>query len=329
MTTAHSETLGTPALPPCSQNPPPVPASHPPLATGPDRSQRVTRQTRLKAGSLPTRPKKKISRNRTSVASPQTATSSANTPTGVRTAGTPTDETLSVATPIVETPLIIAPQMDTLQPQVDTSTANPSRSVEPDEIGTPNRSSDAATSVPGDCDSDSDGRSYTSTLPEVFEVGMDDSGPQATGPWVAIDHLTGEMIIDDDGPTEAAPTNAQTGIEIGILPRLGVHILTEAEPPTLLFEDEDVRPEWLITAVKEFLRYTPYYGCLGKVVDLFLTQEERLGYPNLVINLHFSSKYSFTNTTPSPCVELFPPPIGPPKWGSSRSGPENILAATM
>jgi len=146
---------------------------------------------------------------------------------------------------------------------------------------------------------------------------------------MAIDHLTGEIIVDGNNPAEAIPANTQTEIEIGILPRLGIHILTETKPPTLLFEDEEVRPEWLISAVNKFLRYAPYYGCLGKVVDLFLAQEARLGYPNLVINLYFLLKYSNTNTTLSPCVEPFPPAIGPLRWGSSRSGPEDILMVTM
>ena len=47
-------------------------------------------------------------------------------------------------------------------------------------------------------DDASDSLSYTSTLPDVFEVGSDDSAPPATGPWMAIDHLTGEMIVDEE-----------------------------------------------------------------------------------------------------------------------------------
>lgn len=313
-----SKTSSTPAVPSYSQDPPAVAASRPPLVTGPDRSHRVTRQARLKAGRLPSRSGKQVLVNDASVIPPQATTASVDTPTtAIR----------SVGTPVVGIPLIAAPQIDASQPQANAPATNPSGPVEPNAISTPNHPSDTTTSVPDDCASD--GGSYTSTLLDVFDVEMDDSGPQATGPWIAIDHLTGKMIVDDDDPAGVVPANTQTEIEVGILPRLGVHILTETKPPTLLFEDEDVRPEWLITAVKEFLRYTPYYGCLGKVIDLFLTQEERLGYPNLVIHLRFSSKYSFTNTMPSPCVELFPPPIGPPKWGSSRSGPENILAATM
>ena len=108
-----------------------------------------------------------------------------------------------------------------------------------------------ATSIPNDSASDSG--SHTSTLPEIFNVGMDNSGAPATSPWIAINHLTGEMIIDDDEPTGATPANAQAALETRILPQLGIHILTKTELPTLLFEDEEVHPEWLISAVKEFL----------------------------------------------------------------------------
>ena len=218
----------------------------------------------------------------------------------------------------------MTPETDASQPQVDVSAVNPSGPVELNTTNTSDRPLDT-TSIPDDCASN--GGSYTSTLPDVFDVGMDDTGPQVTGPWIAIDHLTGEMIVDNDDTTGA--TNTQTGTEIGILQRSSVQILTETEPPMLLFEDEDVCPEWLISAVNEFLQYTPYYGCLSKAIDLFLTQEARLGYPNLVINLHFFSKYLYANTIQSLCAEPFPPPIGLPRLESSRSGLKSILAATV
>jgi hypothetical protein len=154
-----------------------------------------------------------------------------------------------------------------------------------------------ATQVPNDPDDGaSDNMSHTSTLPEIFDVGMDDSAPPATGPWMIIDHFTGEVIIDDNQSTHPQPVSpvlttltvptgpSLAGVEVAITPRLGTAYLTET-PPTLLSEDEDVRPQWLITAVNAFLRFVPYVGGLGKVVDLYLTQEARLGYPELVCEL--------------------------------------------
>ena len=46
----------------------------------------------------------------------------------------------------------------------------------------------------------SDGLSYTSTLPDVFDVGMGDLAQPATGSWMVIDHFTGEIIVDEDVP---------------------------------------------------------------------------------------------------------------------------------
>ena len=113
-----------------------------------------------------------------------------------------------------------------------------------------------------------------------------------------IDHFTGEMICDDDQPIPPAPTVPTTpatpatralpaGVEIAIIPRLGTTYLVET-PPTLLSEDEDVRPLWLITAVNSFLRFVPCVGSLGKVIDLYLAQEARLGYPESVRTLVLS-----------------------------------------
>ena len=181
--------------------------------------------------------------------------------------------------------------------QVDATPAKPNTSIivttTPDAVPLP------ATQVPDDPnDNASDSMSYTSTLPEIFDVGMDDSAPLATGPWMIIDHLTGEVTIDDDQSTPPQPGPpaltaiipagpSLTGVEVAIAPRLGTAYLTES-PPALLSEDEDVRPQWLMTAVNSFLRFVPYVGGLGKVVDLYLAQEARLGYPNLVRALIYS-----------------------------------------
>ena len=166
--------------------------------------------------------------------------------------------------------------------------------MEPNVLAAAVTPSPGATPLPAmqvDDDGVSDSISYTSTLPDVFDVGMDDSAPPATGPWVIIDHYTGEVIVDDDQSTTPAPDvpivpTAPTGpslagVEVATIPRLGTTYLVET-PPTLLSEDEDVRPQWLITAVNSFLRFVPCIGSLGKVIDLYLAQEARLGYPALV-----------------------------------------------
>jgi hypothetical protein len=147
----------------------------------------------------------------------------------------------------------------------------------------------------------SDSMSYTLALPEIFDVGMDDSAPLATRPWMIVDHLTGEVTIDDNQSTPPQPVPpaltaiipaslSLTGVEVVIAPRLGTAYLTES-PPTLLSEDEDVRPQWLMTAINSFLHFVPYVGGLRKVIDLYLAQEARLGYPNLVCALIYSLSY--------------------------------------
>ena len=71
---------------------------------------------------------------------------------------------------------------------------------------------------------------------------MDGLEPLTVGLWVAIDHLTSEIIAGGDDPTTPIPT-PQTGMETRIVPHLGICAIAETEPPTLLFEDEDMRPE--------------------------------------------------------------------------------------
>jgi hypothetical protein len=66
-------------------------------------------------------------------------------------------------------------------------------------------------------------------------------------------------------------------VEVATAPHLGTPYLVE-NTPALLSEDEDVHPQWLTTAVNTFLCFVPYVGSLGKVVDLYLAQEARLGY---------------------------------------------------
>jgi len=161
----------------------------------------------------------------------------------------------------------------------------------------------------------SDSISYTSTIPDFFDVGSDDTAPPATGPWMIIDHFTGEVICDDDQsipPAPAIPTTPATpatpvlpGVEIAITPRLGTTYLVET-PPTLLSEDEDVRPQWLMTAINSFFRFVPCVGSLGKVIDLYLAQEARLRYPELVRSfaLYFYSSCSDLTPVHSPSAPI-------------------------
>lgn len=189
-------------------------------------------------------------------------------------------------------PKVAPPRVPTLpsdMPQVNATLAEPNVPIvaitPPDVAPVPAEAPD---------DSMSDSLSYTSTLPEIFDVGADDSAPPATGPWMIIDHFTGEVTVDDGQsppvpdaqviPTTAGPSPA--GVEVAITPRSGVNYLVETSPE-LLFEDEDVRPQWLMTAVKSFFRFVPYFGGLGKVVDLYLAQEARLRYPQLVCTCSF------------------------------------------
>jgi hypothetical protein len=110
-----------------------------------------------------------------------------------------------------------------------------------------------------------DGLSYTSTLSNIFEVGSDDSAPLTTGPWVAIDHFTGEMIVDEEVPpaTTTAP-NAPSDSKIQVKVIFGVPTLVQTTPPALLFADNDGCPDWLIRSINEHLQLTPYYICLNR-----------------------------------------------------------------
>ena len=135
----------------------------------------------------------------------------------------------------------------------------------------------------------SDGMSYTSTLPKIFEVGMDNSVPPATGPWVIINHFTGKMIVDDEEVPPVAPgaPSALTNSMIQTEVILGVSILIQTSRPALLFVDQDERSDWLIRSTDQFLQHIPYYMCLNKVVDLFFAQEARLGHPDKVSAFYF------------------------------------------
>ena len=113
-----------------------------------------------------------------------------------------------------------------------------------------------------------DSLSRISVLSEP-DVGMDDLVPSATGEPTPL-----------PATTTTATSCALCGsvIEVQIVRAPGSFFLIETSPPALLSIDEDERPNWLLMSIKDLLKYGPYYMCLGRVVDLFLAQEARLGY---------------------------------------------------
>lgn len=120
---------------------------------------------------------------------------------------------------------------------------------------------------------------------DADDVEMEDSVTPAEKETIGINPT--ETAVNEDQtntpPTRAIPfTPSFTGVQVATNTSLGLKYLVET-PPTLLSKDEDVRPEWLAATIKIFLRrFVPCFGNLGKVVDLFLAQEARLGYPTLV-----------------------------------------------
>lgn len=89
------------------------------------------------------------------------------------------------------------------------------------------------------------------------------------------------MIVEEEAPptTTTSDPPYDSVIQVNVIPTLGIPVLVKTPPPTLLDVDMDERPDWLIISVKNFLKDVTYYMCLSEVVDLFLTQEARLGYP--------------------------------------------------
>ena len=282
----------------------------------------------MRTGPLPPHLKERVLANIANAKKSQVITPPVDTPMAVEPPQTGTPRSHTNNFPDSQAISVVTPQMGVSQAHASTSTTDISGPMKPNVSNTADQPSDTMTSVPDD--NTSDGGSYTSTLPDVFNVDMDGPEPLAVGPWVAIDHLTGEIIAGGDDPT--VPTPPQTGRETGTLPPLSIHVITETEPPALLFEDKDVRPEWLTLAVKEFLRYTPYYGRLGKVIDLFLAQEARLGYPNLVRHLHPPSSCLNTDNAKSVRLALpsnnWPTKVGQfQKWARKYSRGDDIDAA--
>lgn len=167
-----------------------------------------------------------------------------------------------------------------------------------------------------------DNQTPTSRLPEDISDSVSHTlvspNPDSVSP-VTNDTSVDDMIVDEVG--EVLPTTTTTPsalcdsmIQIKFIPKLGISALTQTPPPALLFVDQDKRPDWLLIAVREFLQNGPYYLCLNKVVDLFLTQEARLGYPSKVRSSNFftSSPVDFMNSY-SPLVVLYRLSTGLPK----------------
>jgi len=203
-------------------------------------------------------------------------------------------------------------------PPVEDESVEPTEPTEPSQstlIGDPRDNQRPPSSRPPE-DSVSDSISYTSTLPDVFEVGMDNSAPPATGPWMIIDHFTGEVIADEEEDPPATPAAPGTPFDsvIQVEVTLGVPTLIQTPPPTLLFVDKDERPDWLIRSTTQFLQHAPYYMCLSKVVDLFFAQEASLGYPNKVSEFYFlsclHSLTAFLTNRHSPLTSLYHLEIG-------------------
>ena len=227
-------------------------------AVGPVRNQRNSTQARMQTGPMTPALKARILRN------------IAN--------NTPKDNPAQTTTPPAETGLVTP---------VEAGSTTSIRTAQHSQSAIANNPFDHQREPPPSSDYSvddiSDDLSFTSSFPDVFDVGMEDSQPSETGPWMIIDHFTGEMVIDKESPS-ATPFVAGAPFDTAIQVRtiLGVPTLVQTRPPALLFEDRDERPDWLIWSTNEFLQHVPYYMCLDKVVDLFFAQEARLGYPEKV-----------------------------------------------
>ena len=192
-----------------------------------------------------------------------------------------------------------APQLDAEHTELDVPTVGPDVTPSP-----------AAEAIEDEVLSD------TLTLPETFDIGMDDSAPPAANQGMIIDHSTDETTVNNNEQPPLPLDAATTLVDI---------------PPETLLADRDVRPQWLITAIKKFLLYVPYFGNLGKVVDLWLAQEARLGYPQLVCAFSCFETPSLTAQPKS--VRLALPSSNRPtevaafmKWARDYSRGDNVDA---
>lgn len=289
--TMAMETLPTPNQP-TAPVPAPMPAPH---VTGPDRTKRNSTQARMRTGPMTPALKARIMEH---IANRESRTNETQA-SGTQLATTSSTGAKSIAP--------IEPAHPAQSIPIEPTYPHPSQ-VTPIEPMHPNQFALVEPAHPsqfltdGPEDDFSDALSYTSTIPDVFEVGMDNSEPLATGPWMIIDHFTGEMTVDDQDSTSGmviddeemviidhevpsipptAPCVSSNAV-IQVKNLMGIDILVQTPPPTLLFVDQDVRPNWLIRSTNDFLRHVPYYLCLDKVVDLFFRQEARLNFQTKV-----------------------------------------------
>jgi hypothetical protein len=312
------------AVPPPVFNAPVAPASKPPpasCAAGPIRTKRVSTQARMRTGPMTPALKARILAN---MAKPHATTQVTIPPIEAKFVG-PAEHAEPILNTLISTPLgELQPHLSSQSLGNYTSDGTSGTSMSPDvfNIGTgdvlnpqslDNDFSDSfsfTSTLPDAFDfgvgntlsfeppeSDfSDSISYTSTLPDVFDVEMDDSAPLATGPWMVIDHFTGEVIVDEEVPPTVPGAPSDLVIQVEVVPALGTLALVQTSPPTLLFADQDERPDWLIESARKHLQYMPYYMCLSDVVDLFFTQEARLGYPNKVSNMYSTMSLLINNS---------------------------------
>jgi hypothetical protein len=140
---------------------------------------------------------------------------------------------------------------------------NPPTEAETTELTSPSSPGPSSSQFPEDV---SDDESHTSTHSDLD-----------LAPPVADDMSVDEEVLPTTVAGFSAPCDST--IQVKAVPALGVSVLVQTPPPTLLFVDEDERPAWLLTSIEGLLQHAPYYLCLSKVVDLFLAQEARLSYP--------------------------------------------------
>jgi len=117
---------------------------------------------------------------------PQVAVTPTNPPTKeIPHIETPPVGILTIETCPIEPCPIVTPETNT--PRAHSATVNTSRPTGSNISSIINQPSDAMAPIP-DNNASNDG-SYTSTLPDVFDIDMDGPEPQSTGPWVAICHV--------------------------------------------------------------------------------------------------------------------------------------------
>ena len=151
----------------------------------------------MRTGPLPPHLKEQVLVNIANAKTPNVITSQVDTPMTVEPPQMDTSQVHTNNSLDGDVLCVTTPQMDTSLAHTNIPTANTPGLTEPNVSSTANQLPDKATSVPDD--NTSDGGSYTSTLPNVFNIDMDGLEPLTVGPWVAINHLTGEIIAGTGG----------------------------------------------------------------------------------------------------------------------------------